>query len=575
MPCVRIEWIPVQLSALDFDHLQLVYQPDDLGAASRQDDWYVMEGVREVGRDGTFLGIEGANGRTTLAVANLAAREALIAKIGTPELRGSRRLACDGAAFGAWETMASYARDIEEQDYPYIAYGLPGSPTPTINSSSAIASLIHYSGLETSGGLPFGLHMSPGTTTLLGTGGNDILRIDQSFTTLLGGRGTDEFFGGSDRNRVDKFYGGEGDDLFHWSPGFNIVHGGQPGLPYAHDGLDVMDYSGAGTVHITFNRYWIPHKVPNYVVVFPAGVDHLFSIERIQWNDTTDRVVLGKGVDLIEDDVIFDPSGLDSSQGGRAGAAEHVHSARLVSDDGGAPIISTADYVLADGERNLELVGPAVRGEGNALPNRLLGDGADNILVGHGGDDVLYGGPGDDELIGSTGSDTYVYLDGDGNDVIVDEAAPGETDELVLAGGIEPREVSFYRPAQSPDDLGLALAKGGSILIEGFLASPSAGIERVVFDRDPASSSKSGASRAKRSRTWATTPRARPPRSRTWATWSPPLTHARCGRHPATSCKTSHSTRSSNAFRYACCSPILPRGSGDASAGPLSTHRIA
>ena len=70
--------------------------------------------------------------------------------------------------------------------------------------------------------------------------------------------------------------------------------------------------------------------------------------------------------------------------------------------------------------------------------------------------------------------------------MIVDEATSGETDELVLAGGIEPREVSFYRPAQSPDDLGLALAKRGSILIEGFLASPSAGIERVVFDRNPA-----------------------------------------------------------------------------------------
>ena len=141
--------LPVQLFALGFlgfDHLQLVYQPDD--TRSRQDDWYVMEGVREVARDGTFLGIEGADGRTTLSVANLAAREALVAKIGTPELRGSRCLACDGGALGAWETMASYARDIEEQDYPYIAYGLPGSPTPTINSSSAIASLIYYSGLD-------------------------------------------------------------------------------------------------------------------------------------------------------------------------------------------------------------------------------------------------------------------------------------------------------------------------------------------------------------------------------------------------------------------------------------------
>jgi hypothetical protein len=97
MPCIRIEWLPVQLFALGllgFDHLQLVYQPDD--TRSRQDDWYVMEGVREVARDGTFPGIEGADGRTTLSVVNLAAREELVAKIGTPELRGSRCLACDG-----------------------------------------------------------------------------------------------------------------------------------------------------------------------------------------------------------------------------------------------------------------------------------------------------------------------------------------------------------------------------------------------------------------------------------------------------------------------------------------------
>ena len=118
--------------------------------------------------------------------------------------------------------------------------------------------------------------MSPGTGTLLGTGGNDVLRTDDTFTTLLGGRGNDEFFGGSDRDRIEKFYGGEGDDLFHWSPGFNIVHGGQPGLDYAQDGADVMDYSGAGEVRIAFNRYWIPHKVPNYVAVYGRLLAHLF-----------------------------------------------------------------------------------------------------------------------------------------------------------------------------------------------------------------------------------------------------------------------------------------------------------
>jgi hypothetical protein len=329
MPCIRIEWLPVHLFGLGhlgFDHLQLVYEPNDAGIGSQQDDWYVMEGVREVAHDGTFLDIEGADGRTTLSVANLAAREDLVAKIGTPEVRGSRCLAYESGAFGAWETMASYARDIEQQDYPYIAYGLPGSPTPTINSSSAIASLIYYSGLDPSDRLPFGLHVSPGTTTLLGTGSNDILHTDSTFTTLLGGRGNDQLFGGSDRNRIEKFFGGEGDDLFHWSAGFNIIHGGQPGLDYAHDGTDVMDYSGAGTVHIAFNRYWIPHKVPSYVAVFSGGLDHMFSIERIQWNETTDRIVLGKGVDLLEDDAIVDPSAFEGRELDRSGAA-HTRSA--------------------------------------------------------------------------------------------------------------------------------------------------------------------------------------------------------------------------------------------------------
>ena len=197
------------------------------------------------------------------------------------------------------------------------------------------------------------------------------MRVDATFTTLLGGRGSDEFFGGSDRNRIEKFYGGEGDDLFHWSVGFNIVHGGQPGIGYAHDGTDVMDYSGAGEVRIAFNRYWIPHKVPNYVAVFAGGIDHLFSIERIQWNETTDRIVLGRGVDIVEDNVILDPSAYarPERQGGRD--ATHVRSARLVGgDDGGAPIASASDRVLGDGEHNLELSGGAVRGEGNALANR-------------------------------------------------------------------------------------------------------------------------------------------------------------------------------------------------------------
>ena len=190
MPRVRIEWVPVQaygLGHLGFDHLQLVYQQDDGEALTNQDAWFVMEGVREAAPDGPYLGIEGADGRLTLSVANLAAREALLAKIGTPQYRGSRCLPYDGDEFRAWERMASYARDIDQQDFPYIAYGLPASPTPTVNSSSAIASLIHYSGVDPSRWLPYGVHLSPGTATLLGTSGDDSMQTGRRSIRCSGG----------------------------------------------------------------------------------------------------------------------------------------------------------------------------------------------------------------------------------------------------------------------------------------------------------------------------------------------------------------------------------------------------
>jgi hypothetical protein len=416
-----------------------------------------MEGVREAQGEGALLGIEGADGRTTLSVANLAARDALISKIGTPEFRGSRPLPYGGDEFQAWETMASYARDIEAQDFPYIAYSLPGSPAPIINSSSAIASLIYYSGLDPSSRLPFGVHLSPGMDTLLGTGSDDAMRVECGFTTLLGGDGRDEFVGGSDPHVIDKLYGGSGDDLFHWSAGFNIIHGGQPQLDYAADGTDIIDYSGVGVVTITLNRHWVPHKVPNYVAEFAGGRDHLFSIERLQWNESTDRIVLGDGVGLVEDDVVLDPRvHANAHTGNSPEPPAHLRSGRLI--DTGDP----------------------------ALANLVMGDGGDNVLHGLAGDDTLYGGGGDDILYGGTGSDGYVYLPGDGSDVIIDAGADADVDELILGGGIAPAQVSLHRSSPVSDDLVLSFDMGGRILIKDFYKGPSSAIERVVFDDAPA-----------------------------------------------------------------------------------------
>lgn len=451
MPKIRIEWVPVQafgLGFFGFDHLQLVFQQDAGDSGLGQDEWYVMEGVREADGDAAFLGIEGADGRTSLAAANLAARDGLVAKIGTPDDRGSRPLPYDGNELQAWETMASVARDIEQQDFPYVAYGPPGSPVPTINSSSAVASLIHYSGLDPSALLSFGMHRSPGTATLLGTGGDDAMRVVHGFTTLLGGDGRDVFVGGADPIPIEKYYGGGDDDLFHWSFGFNIIHGGQPQLGYEADGTDVID-SGAGTVTIVFNRHWVPHKVPHYVATFDAGLDHLFSVERIQWNAASDRIVLGKGVGLVEDDVILAPGVGDSANERTPPEPSQTRSGRLIIEQ--------------------------------QQPSLQLGDAADNVIKGTAGDDTLYGGGGNDRLVGGTGSDGYVYLPGDGDDAIVDDGSGSDIDQLVLTGGIAAADATAQRAAR---DLVLML-HGGSVRIVDFFALPASGIERVVFDRDP------------------------------------------------------------------------------------------
>ena len=266
MASIRIERIPIavfNLGLLGFDHLQLVYQNDDSNPRTAQDGWYVMEGLREPGSNGVTLGVEGWDGLTTLADANAASGEELIAKIGTPTTRGSREVSVSDP-FSSWNLMAVYAGDIAAQELPYIALGLPGSATLTINSSSVIASLLYYAGVDVQTVWPSGTRFSPGTTTLIGTSGDDEMKIEQSFTTLVAGQGDDVLQGSNDTSLIDKFYGGVGDDVIHWSKGFNIIHGGQPSLDYADDGTDTVDYTGVGEVLITLNKHAVSHRLPTF-----------------------------------------------------------------------------------------------------------------------------------------------------------------------------------------------------------------------------------------------------------------------------------------------------------------------
>jgi Ca2+-binding RTX toxin-like protein len=311
MPTVSVERLPVRLLGLGFlgfDHLQIVFRN---GALTEQEHWFVIEGVRDADEAGVWLGVEGWDGGTTLSDANGGLiGEDLLRRIGTSAGRGAQDVADGGEAIALWGRLISHASDIAAQHFPYIPIALPNSALPTINSSSLIASLLHHAGVRLLDVLPSGLRFSPGISTLLGTSGDDTLEAAQGFTTLVGGGGDDVLTGSETTGTVDKLYGGAGNDTLRWSRGVNILHGGQPGLGYPEDGIDTVDYSGAGVIRIDALPAGVPHGQADFVVRHAGGRDYLFSIEEILWDAAHDRVTLGDGVGLAARSTGLEPVGV-------------------------------------------------------------------------------------------------------------------------------------------------------------------------------------------------------------------------------------------------------------------------
>ncbi len=436
MGTIRIEYVPIQkygLGLFGLDHIQLVYQ-DETDVIDSQDYWFVLEGILEGSAFNGTLGALGEDAHTSLASANGASRDDLIAKIGTPDDRGSRIIKTGSDAFGLWTTMANYGGGIQEMDLPYIGASWPFSPQPTINSTSFIASVLYSIGVDIHNLLPFGIRNAPGASTLIGTAEADDMRTTQEFNQLVTGQGEDSLRGTSNRIYIEKFYGGEDNDTFYWSPGENILHGGQPRLAYANDGLDTVDYSGVGAVHIYSTKHAVEHKVANYIAVFENGSDQLFSIEAAAWDRSNDRITAGEGVEFLEKPLLLDLQGNSGGQGDILGFGDgdrdliinavddttvSVQALSSLGEDAGY-WAQSVEWLAGGGGDDLIYTNASVLGaEGDAGDDTLDGRLSEMFSGGspEGYDIELYGGEGDDTLVSGSGrtlanggadSDTFV-----------------------------------------------------------------------------------------------------------------------------------------------------------------------
>ncbi len=221
---------------------------------------------------------------------------------------------------------------------------------------------------------------------IIGGSGND---------TLSGGAGNDTLMGGGG---ADTMSGGAGDDTF-----------------YVGDFGDVVkENAGAGTdtVKTTLPIYALPANVENVTYI---GNGTFFG----SGNALGNTIIGGAGDDTLSgnagNDTLNGKGGADHMAGGANNDTYVVdNTGDVVSENAGegTDTVETtlASYTLPANVENLTFIGSgSFTGTGNALNNRITGDGSADTLHGGGGNDVLDGRFGNDLLTGGAGQDRFLF----------------------------------------------------------------------------------------------------------------------------------------------------------------------
>ncbi|MCW1916968.1 chitobiase/beta-hexosaminidase C-terminal domain-containing protein [Luteolibacter sp. GHJ8] len=309
----------------------------------------------------------------------------------------------------------------------------PGDPEPI---DWALLSLLGTTAADTLTGSSY-------ADEILGLAGDDVLAGAGGADTIDGGEGEDDISGGSGADLLrgsqgnDELHGGEGDDRLEGGEGQDLLEGDQGAdiligglgddtldggqgedsyLWLAGDGHDTIhDIYGNGIGSSGLNRLVFGQEVtPATVRMVPVGADLRFEVL-----DADLQVV---GSVSIKDWYAPFLSGLDWSIE-----------------------FATGDVWL---KSTLATPGDDVLSGGNA-DDHIRGGIGNDTLTGGAGADLIDGGPGNDVLTGGTGRDTYVYLPGDGNDVIHPNSATTGEKDLIDLTAFSREDVSLILTTQT------------------------------------------------------------------------------------------------------------------------------
>ena len=383
------------------------------------------------------------------------------------------------AAKGGEDTIEAW-QDIDLASYANVENVVLGIPGGTTATGNALDNRISGNGLDNV------LDGGAGADTLSGGVGNDLYLVDEGDTiveesgqghdtvrsstdwwlsnaanvedlvltgdahiagtgnelanTITGNSGDNNLYGGGGD---DSLIGGQGNDYLDGGTGNDTMQGGAGDDGYVVDaaGDEVIETAdGGGDIVLAFTDYTLAANVER--LYFYKGTHFVGNAgDNVIWNaGGVHNVTIDGGAG---DDVLMNNTG-DSTLIGGAGNDRYIftfHDEVVVEEAGGGDDTienwSNQDIGLGSfaNVENLVLNGSfnGVTGTGNALDNKISGNGFANVLYGLDGNDTLdgdrqngggavgndtlYGGNGDDRIEGSLGSD---ILDGGaGEDTLV------------------------------------------------------------------------------------------------------------------------------------------------------------
>lgn len=257
-------------------------------------------------------------------------------------------------------------------------------------------------------------------TTATGNGLASVITGNSLSNALAGGNGDDSLTGGA------------GDDTLNGGNGADTLAGGLGNDRFVVDSAAdlVVETAGQGDDTVIASVDWT--LAAEFEALILIGTGDLLGTgngldNRIAGNDGANLLTGGAGDDMLIG------NGGDGNDLYRVGAND------VIFENGGDAdtVVASADWTLGAGFEVLKLTGGALRGTGNALSNRIIGDNFINLIDGAGGADTMEGGAGNDGYEVNDPGDVVIELFGGGRDQVnasVDYTLGANVEMLLLTG---------------------------------------------------------------------------------------------------------------------------------------------